>query len=95
MCLRWVKTRQRRGESSKREQFIGNEVQRPDKGLRTSGSSGLRPIFAEEQGIRAGWSALLFFATYQVLDTIVTAALGHFISLELVLFATLESQSIR
>jgi membrane protease YdiL (CAAX protease family) len=50
------------------------------------GSSGMptfRRIFVGEQGLRAGWSVLLFFAIYQSLDTGVTATLGHFISLDL------------
>jgi uncharacterized protein len=42
----------------------------------------LRRVFVGEQGIRAGWSALLFLTIYRVLDAIVTAALGHCISLD-------------
>jgi len=39
-------------------------------------------IFIGEQGLRAGWSALLFVFIYLLLDTGVTWALGRFASLE-------------
>jgi uncharacterized protein len=42
----------------------------------------LRRIFVGDQGIRAGWSALLFVAIYLLLETATTAALGHFVSLD-------------
>lgn len=35
-----------------------------------------------DQGIRAGWSALLFIAIYLILSTLATATLGRFVSLE-------------
>jgi membrane protease YdiL (CAAX protease family) len=35
-----------------------------------------------EDGIRAGWSALLFVTIYLILDTAARAALGHFVQLE-------------
>jgi uncharacterized protein len=46
-------------------------------------SSTLRRVFMGEQGIRAGWSALIFAAIYQTLNTAVTAALGHFFSMDI------------
>ncbi len=56
-----------------------NELMGP---YRSPGGGALRRAFIGEQGIRVGWSLLLFFAIYQGLDTVVMAALGHFISLD-------------
>lgn len=45
-------------------------------------SGALHRVFVGEHGIRAGWSVLLFAAIFFILQTVVTAALGHFISLD-------------
>lgn len=50
---------------------------------RLSGRETLRRVFLGEQGIRAGWSALLFIAIYLILETVTLAVLRHFISLEI------------
>lgn len=42
----------------------------------------LRRAFVGEQGIRAGWSVLIFAAIFWILQTVVLAALGHFIALD-------------
>jgi membrane protease YdiL (CAAX protease family) len=42
----------------------------------------LRRIFVGEDGIRAGWSALLFCVIFLALQTVARAGLGHFISLD-------------
>lgn len=49
----------------------------------SSGSGALRRAFVGEQGMRAGWSVLLFIAIYEILNTAVMAGLGHFISPDL------------
>jgi membrane protease YdiL (CAAX protease family) len=48
----------------------------------TVDGSTLRRVFFGEQGIRAGWSVLLFVAIFQILETGAIAALGHFVSLK-------------
>ncbi len=48
----------------------------------TVDGSTLRRVFFGAQGIRAGWSALLFVAIFQILETGATAALSHFVSLK-------------
>ena len=48
----------------------------------TVNGSTLRRAFFGEQGIRAGWSVLLFVAMFQMLETGTTAALSHFVSLK-------------
>lgn len=45
-------------------------------------SAALRNVFVGERGIRSGWSALLFVTIYVVLEAVVNAALGHFVSLQ-------------
>jgi len=45
-------------------------------------NSVLRRIFVGQDGIRAGWSALLFVIIYLILNGIETATLGHFVNLE-------------
>jgi membrane protease YdiL (CAAX protease family) len=57
-------------------------VTAPTGPYRSSVSVALRRLFVGEQGIRAGWSVLLFAAIYWTLDTVVTAILGHFVSLD-------------
>jgi hypothetical protein len=47
----------------------------------SSVNGALRRIFVGEQGIRAGWSALLFVAIYLILNTVATATLGRFVAL--------------
>jgi membrane protease YdiL (CAAX protease family) len=47
-----------------------------------TGGSLLRRLFVGEQGIRAGWSMLLFAAMIWILQTVVTAMLGRFVSLD-------------
>jgi uncharacterized protein len=42
----------------------------------------LKRVFIGEQGIRSGWSALLFAAIFFILQTAVFAALGHFVTLD-------------
>lgn len=42
----------------------------------------LRRIFVGNQGIRAGWSALLFVAIFVILLSIVRAVIRHFVALE-------------
>jgi CAAX protease family protein len=42
----------------------------------------LRRVFVGEQGIRAGWSVLIFAAIFWILQTVVLAALGHFMALD-------------
>jgi uncharacterized protein len=42
----------------------------------------LRRVFVGEQGIRAGWSVLIFAAIFWILQTVVLAALGHFVALD-------------
>jgi membrane protease YdiL (CAAX protease family) len=42
----------------------------------------LRRVFVGEQGIRAGWSVLVFAAIFWILQAVVSAALGHFIALD-------------
>lgn len=42
----------------------------------------LKRIFVGSQGLRAGWSALLFVAVYQVVHVALMAVLAHFFSLE-------------
>jgi uncharacterized protein len=41
-------------------------------------SGGLRRVFVGEQGLRVGWSVLLFAAIYFCLEAAPVAALGHF-----------------
>lgn len=41
-------------------------------------SGGLRRVFVGEQGLRVGWSVLLFAAIYFCLEAALVAALGHF-----------------
>ena len=48
----------------------------------TAEGSTLRRVFFGEQGIRAGWSVLLFVAIFQVLETGASATLTHFVSLK-------------
>jgi uncharacterized protein len=45
-------------------------------------ASTLRRAFFGEQGIRAGWSVLLFVAMFQILETGTIAALSRFVSLK-------------
>jgi membrane protease YdiL (CAAX protease family) len=49
----------------------------------SSGSGAIRRVFVSGQGMRPGWSALLFAAIYLTLEALVMAALGHFVSLDL------------
>ncbi|HXR16458.1 MAG TPA: hypothetical protein VN777_09710 [Terriglobales bacterium] len=48
---------------------------------RSSGDGVLRRVFVGEQGVRAGWSALLFVAIFLILEIAAKAALGHFVLL--------------
>src|SRR5260370_4837880 len=48
----------------------------------TVGGSTLRLVFFGEQGMRAGWSVLLFVAIFQILETGANAALSRFVSLK-------------
>jgi uncharacterized protein len=41
-----------------------------------------RRVFVGERGIRAGWSILLFATIYWTLNIVVTAVLGHFVSMD-------------
>jgi hypothetical protein len=52
-----------------------------NRGSQTVDGSTLRRAFFGEQGIRAGWSVLLFVAMFQIFETGTTAALSHFVSL--------------
>jgi membrane protease YdiL (CAAX protease family) len=52
-----------------------------NRGSQTVAGSTLRRAFFGEQGIRAGWSVLLFVAMFQIFETGTTAALSHFVSL--------------
>jgi hypothetical protein len=45
-------------------------------------SAVLRRVFVGEQGIRAGWSVLLFAGIIWGLQTVVNAVLGRFVSLD-------------
>ncbi len=47
-----------------------------------SGNATIKRIFVGSQGLRVGWSALLFVAVYQVVHMASMAVLGHFFSLE-------------
>lgn len=49
---------------------------------RPAGYPLLKRIFVRSQGLRVGWSALLFVAIYQVVHMASTAVLGYFFSLE-------------
>jgi hypothetical protein len=49
---------------------------------RSSRHPAIRRIFIGEQGIRAGWSVLLFLAIFLALEKAVTLALTHFISFD-------------
>jgi CAAX protease family protein len=42
----------------------------------------LKRVFVGEQGIGAGWSVLIFAAIFWILQTVVLAALGHFMALD-------------
>ena len=42
----------------------------------------LRGVFVGNQGIRAGWSVLLFVALYALLSNIILRPLGHFVSFD-------------
>jgi len=46
-------------------------------------SSALGRVFVGEQGIRAGWSVLIFAAIFWILRTVVFSALAHFVALDL------------
>jgi len=49
---------------------------------RSTGGGALRRIFVGDQGIRPGWSVLLFAAIYLILDRVATAGLSHFMLLD-------------
>ncbi len=49
---------------------------------RLIGNGALKRVFVGSQGLRVGWSALLFVAIYQVVHMASNAVLGHFFSLE-------------
>jgi membrane protease YdiL (CAAX protease family) len=42
----------------------------------------VRRVFVGEQGIRTGWSVLIFAAIFWTLQTLVLTALGHFVALD-------------
>jgi membrane protease YdiL (CAAX protease family) len=54
----------------------------PKGSQRPSVNATLKRVFIGEQGIRSGWSALIFAAVFWLLQTAVLATLGHFISLD-------------
>jgi uncharacterized protein len=54
----------------------------PTGSQRPSVNATLKRVFIGEQGIRSGWSALIFAAVFWLLQTAVLATLGHFISLD-------------
>jgi membrane protease YdiL (CAAX protease family) len=54
----------------------------PTGSQRRSVNATLKRVFIGEQGIRSGWSALIFIAVFWLLQTSVLAILGHFISLD-------------
>jgi uncharacterized protein len=54
----------------------------PTGSQRRSVNATLKRVFIGEQGIRSGWSALIFVAVFWLLQTAVLAILGHFISLD-------------
>ena len=49
---------------------------------RSTGGRALRRTFVGEQGIRAGWSVLLFAVAFWILQTVINAVLGRFVSLD-------------
>ena len=49
---------------------------------RSTGGRTLRRIFVGEQGIRTGWSVLLFAVAFWILQTVINAVLGRFVSLD-------------
>jgi membrane protease YdiL (CAAX protease family) len=54
----------------------------PTGSNRGSVKTRLKYVFVGERGIRAGWSALLFAAIFWILQSVVLAFLGRFVSLE-------------
>jgi len=48
-----------------------------------AGVSRIRHVFVGDHGIRVGWSVLLFAAIFGVLQAVVTAVLGRFVSLDI------------
>jgi hypothetical protein len=54
----------------------------PTGSQRRSVNATLKCVFIGEQGIRSGWSALIFVAVFWLLQTAVLAILRHFISLD-------------
>jgi CAAX protease family protein len=54
----------------------------PTGSQRRSVNATLKRVFIGEQGIRSGWSALIFVAVFWLLQTTVLAILRHFISLD-------------
>jgi membrane protease YdiL (CAAX protease family) len=57
--------------------MTGNQAGEPLKSGR-----GLRHVFVGKEGLRAGWSGLLFLVTYVVGSTLAEQALGRFVQLE-------------
>jgi membrane protease YdiL (CAAX protease family) len=53
----------------------------PEASYRSPNSHSLRRVFIGEQGIRAGWSVLVFAAIYMLLQAVV--ALGHLVALDM------------
>jgi uncharacterized protein len=49
---------------------------------RSAGWDAVKRVFVGSQGLRVGWSALLFVAIYQVVHMALMAVLGHFYSLD-------------
>src|SRR5260370_35489939 len=54
----------------------------PTAPQRSAGASLLRRVFLGDHGVRAGWSVLLFAAAFWILQTVINAVLGRFVSLD-------------
>jgi hypothetical protein len=69
-------------EKSGRKDEIQTTPPEASQASRARNGSALRRTILGAQGLRAGWSVLLFLAIYQLFETAAMTALGHFVSLK-------------